>query len=273
MRYRIKSCLIPSVAITNVSAYLRTLGVLRSYLPEYPSGQAKAAEHADTRDFEWFFESPEFVQWQSHNSEFLWLFGIPDSGKTVLSLLLWDRLRLNRRFNNRDDLLVFFCPPTNTMDPTPEMQIVRILSTLLGQLLRMSSKRLELVAKECPFPHVQSQKVPCLDDLWEIFSTSVTVLLERKITIIIDGIDAVRSQEARQSFLNNLKVLRAEVISRGVAGFKIFIASRPFEDIKEELGDFLSIEKDKERLRESKSPLDLFDVSSLCNQFQNACRP
>lgn len=211
------------------------------------------ADRLDSQDVAWFFESPEFSNWHCHDSQFLWLSGIPCSGKTLLSIGLWDRLRRNRTYNKREDIAIYFCPSVVNMNQTAESQIAQSLSTLILQLLRSDEERLELVVQQCPSSRLPDQHITfsptqaVLDDLWKILSTSVVTLHTRQVILIIDGIDAIRTEMARQTLLRNLLQLRSEVLSTGFTGLKIFITSKPFEDIKQVLSAVPSIEKDKER--------------------------
>jgi Cdc6-like AAA superfamily ATPase len=231
------------------------LGLLTAYLPQYPYRDAKAADRIDSRDLDWFFESPEFNQWYSHDSEFLWLSGTPKSGKTLLSFCLWDRLKRNWTYTNTGDIVIFFCLPPSDSRATATDQTAQVLSTIVRQLLHSNQKRLELVVQQCPMPELLRQRISMspsqllLNELWKILSASVIAVPSHPVIIIIDGIDELRTEEARQIFLQNLLQLQSEVKSKGVRGFKIFITSKPFNDIRKTLTGVLNIEKDKERQR------------------------
>ncbi|RYO97166.1 hypothetical protein DL765_011288 [Monosporascus sp. GIB2] len=227
-------------------------GLLTASLPQDPRRDPEVAGRIDSQDLDWFFESPEFNQWNSHDSELLWLSGIPASGKTTLSFYLSDRLKRNRTYTNAGDIVISLCSPPSETRATAENQIAQVLGTIISQLLHSDRKRLELVVQQCPMPEQprhptpSSPPQPFLNELWKILSASVMAVPSRPVIIIIDGIDEVRTEEARQMFLQNLLQLNNEVKSKGVRGFKVFITSRPFDDIKKALNGVLNIEKDKE---------------------------
>ncbi|RYP49296.1 hypothetical protein DL768_004979 [Monosporascus sp. mg162] len=239
--------------IIKSSPAITPLDLLTASLPQDLYRNPEAARHIDSRDLDWFFESPEFNQWNSRDFELLWLSGIPGSGKTTLSFYLWDHLKRNRTYTDTGDIVIFFCSTLFGIRSTAESQIAQVLAKIISQLLHSDQKRLELVVQQCPMPELLRQRIPIspsqpfLNGLWKILSASVVAVPSRPVIIIIDGIEVLRSEEARQMFLQNLLQLKNEVKSKGVRGSKIFITSVPFHDIKKALTGVLNIEKDKER--------------------------
>lgn len=236
---------------TNVSDFLVAMDSLSARLPQFPYRDTEAANRIDIREFEWFFESPEFNQW-GHESGMLWLSGIPGSGKTTLSFHLWDSLKRNQTFNTTEDIVAFFW---SYRKAPADNQAAQILSTIVNQLLHSNRKRLELVAQQCPVPKLSRQPTPVspsqsfLDELWNILLVSVMVVPTCPVTIIIDGIDELRTEGTRQMFCKNLLLLHTELASKGIRGFKIFITARPYNDIKKVFTGVLNVERDKERQR------------------------
>ncbi|KAI2621919.1 hypothetical protein GGS26DRAFT_255256 [Hypomontagnella submonticulosa] len=244
---------IRDLAKTPNSEYLPALGRLES--SSSLLSQIRKEITIRIEDFDWFFESPEFEQWQSSGSAFLSLFGPPDSGKTFLSIHLQQRIVSNQTYNTNEDIAIYLSLPVLDVEETPEIQTMRLLGTLISQLLRKDNGRLKLVFQRCPlpelsnfkdFPNLPLEQQPLLNKLWETLSTSVTAVPSRQIILIIDGIDSLKTEQSRQIFLRNLIHLHREASSI-VAGFKILITSRPLDDIKKELVGLPSIDKDKER--------------------------
>jgi hypothetical protein len=239
---------------TNASEFLAGLSLL---FPGLTLGLPRSSHHIaadelDMRGIEWFSESPEFNQW-NHESGLLWLSGGPGSGKTTLSFYLWDSLKRNHKFATNEDIAVFFMK--NRSAPI-ENQVAEILSAIVYQLLQSNQERLELVIQKCPVPKLARQPTPAsptpslLDELWDILFISIMAIPTCPTTLIIDGLDQLGNEVARQTFCNNLLRLQIEIATKGIRGFKIFITARPYNDIKKALAGVLTVERDKERQRE-----------------------
>lgn len=184
----------------------------------------------------------------------------------------------NRTYNSSEDVVIY-CT-VRRIASLKGMQVARLLSTLLSHLLPRNGERLELVADTCPLPDipdVQDGETPfqpsqsLLNGLWKSFSALITTPPGCKVTMIIDAIDDIQLEEERQLFLRNLIQLRAEVMSRGVGSLKIFTTARPYNDIREALDGFLTINKDKERERESPPSSRRRSLTHIAPQ--NAYRP
>lgn len=204
----------------------------------------------------WFFESPEFNQWSEGDSEILWLSGKPGDGKTVLTFCLRDHLNQYCTFNKPRDIAFSMCRSPPASDSTTETalyQVIRILSTLVVQLLRVNPERRKLVTQQCQLqgllipPTTSSLSGLQVSDLWKVLSASIMVLPSQQAIIIVDGVDEIIVEEMRRSFLRNLLSMREEVLAGGVLDCKIFITSRSFNDITQELKSVPNIERDKER--------------------------
>jgi hypothetical protein len=72
-------------------------------------------------------------------------------------------------------------------------------------------------------------------------------LPSQQAIIIVDGVDGIAVEGMRQSFPRNLLSMHKEVLARGVIDCKIFVTSRPFDDITRELKEVPNIKRDKER--------------------------
>lgn len=253
----------------------RLLSILSAHavpLPLYPRNQSDMADRLEygPQDLDWFFESSEFYEWYRQDSTFLWLSGIKDSGKTVLTLRLRSYLRAKQTYNQTIDIATCFCPSSDTRR-APEAQVIQILSTLTRQILGEDDVRLESVTRDCQFPEPCHRLVPSLvpttiDCLWRIFSKAVRVKQRSPTVILIDGVDKIQPLQERQMFLRNLLQLRHEVQSAGVTGFKIFVTSNPFEDIKKELAgtdEVLVIERHREEQRKLQPRMKMWNRPRL----------
>lgn len=121
------------------------------------------------------------------------------------------------------------------------------------QLLQRNLKRLKPVTHQLQLleslssPTTSSVSELQLQHLWKVLSASLIALPSQQLIIIIDGVDEITGEKARQTFLKNLLHLHKEVLAGGVVQFKIFLTSRAYDDIQKELKGIPNIERDKER--------------------------
>jgi Cdc6-like AAA superfamily ATPase len=77
----------------------------------------------------WFIECDEFQTWVKGSVSRLWIYGIPGSGKSVLTALSIEEVQ--RALDSRDALAYFFCDYMNATTQDPAI-IFGSLAKLLG---------------------------------------------------------------------------------------------------------------------------------------------
>jgi GTPase SAR1 family protein len=247
-----------------VDAYLASIALPSNSFPENPvtpKHQTAVSRSSEMRiSLNWFISSPEFEAWDSQKSTFLWLSGIPNSGKTVLSCYLVEYLKNRQTYKAERDVIAFFCSsgPENNR---PRIQIEHILGSIASQLLRCEEGRLDIASRQNPLSKFVPKHPPLalpLGPLWKLVRDLITAISDREIVLILDGVDEIRPQETREIFLDGILKLWKHLQSKEQATVKIFVTSRPFSDIQQALTDLPNMEKDKERkglLPLTKSPL------------------
>lgn len=142
------------------------------------------------------------------------------------------------------------------MDIIPQTEVIRLLSTLISQLLQNNEERLNsvyssLISKGLTRTTFRQPGDFSLsstsvyhwnpEELWKLLYASITAVPSRQVTILIDAIHTF-SMEARQTVLGNIVRLQEEVRLQGVKGLKIFATWKPEIDIQQKLRETPSLE-------------------------------
>ncbi|KAL7265925.1 hypothetical protein RUND412_011545, partial [Rhizina undulata] len=172
---------------------------------------------------EWLLKKKEFIYWKdSSSSSILWLRGIAGAGKTVLASCVIDTFESSR--SNNDAVLYFYCKHGEKERQDP----LSILSSLVKQLSLLMSPE----GSQLPQPVVsifknhehKSGKLQ-LSESQELIASLAKNFI--RTAIVIDALDEC-DKESRKKLLTAL-----EVIMKSSAGvFKIFVTSRPADDIE-----------------------------------------
>jgi hypothetical protein len=96
----------------------------------------KAIEQRQARTGRWFLESEQFSRWRIEASSFLWLYGIPGCGKTILSSTILQTLLDFRQQDIGNAVAYFYFDFTNPRKQNSKLMV----SSLISQLLEQSVK-------------------------------------------------------------------------------------------------------------------------------------
>ena len=239
----------------SVGEYLKSIALPSTFIPKIdaPQRQATVSRHPNIRpSLDWFFDSPEFSTWISgKSSSFLWCSGIPKSGKTVLSCYLKNYLSDREAHMRGREIISIFCASVKEQMGSIEME--RILGYIASQLLRNDKNRLQNVSQQRPPQDWLPARIPLpfegdfLQSLWGLVWDSMTASSNREIVLILDGVNEIEPEEAREAFLSNIVTHFNRAKSEKHITLKVFVTSLPFEDVQKAFKDLPSIEKDKER--------------------------
>lgn len=162
---------------------------------------------------QWMLRSPEWKDWLQGSTQFLWVYGIPGSGKTVLASYLIRKIE-ELCSNQRHALVYYYCWFENNQDESEPL-----LRWLVTQLCRQ--------AKRMP---------PKLVDLYQRKHQPTTIHLLTALETILDDfdlvyfvVDAVDESDPRD---NILKVLRDLVTDPRFAKIRLLATSREYYDIE-----------------------------------------
>lgn len=130
----------------------------------------------------WFLESSAFSDWKSKPNSFLWLYGIPGCGKTILSSTIIDALRSNS--SSSQVLLYFYF----TFRDTDKQSLDSMLRSLISQLCHAKPRTqgsLDGIFKGNQQPTTKSLK-SVLDDMIRQIG---------EVWIVIDALDESRTEQ------------------------------------------------------------------------------
>lgn len=175
------------------------------------------AQHCQ-RTGQWFLESHEFAKWKTERNSFLWLKGVPDCGKTVLSSSVIGNLEQTVGPSN---LLYFFFD----FNDVKKQSTTDVLRSLLAQLY---NHRNELPELDALFSSCQDgRQQPESASLLETFQASLQQAGE--VWIVIDALDECRR---RNDVLTGDLLSWVQSIRDGSLNAHLLVTSRPEPEIR-----------------------------------------
>ena len=146
----------------------------------------------------WYLMTEEYKIWEREDtSRFLWFRGRAGTGKTS------EISRIIRSFDEdgRDlvDKVAYFCPK---MPSSP----VTILRSMIIQLGRSSQSRVSLLddtQKSDMLALIEPENSTDISVLWGLFRSLLQPCADRKVCLVLDGIDALHSEDLK-GFATNL---------------------------------------------------------------------
>ena len=219
--------------------------VQRVALPELCPQDVSTADSVNKET--WYLMTEEYKIWErADNSRFLWFRGRAGTGKTS------EILRIIRSFDEGEsdlvDKVAYFCPK---MPSRP----VTILRSMIIQLGRSSQSRINLLddtQKSNMLSLIEPENSTGIRVLWDLFQSLLQPCSDRKVCLVLDGIDALHSEDLR-GFATNLHRIwnnaRSEstVRSNREFWFKVLITSRPNVQLAEIFKNEKMIDPDTER--------------------------
>ena len=164
-----------------------------------------------------------FRSWRVHQKggSFLWLFGIPGCGKTVLSSTIIEHVRAECNSDpNKSDAVAFYF---FDFREDKAQGVEKMLRCLIDQLARQSASafdNLESLYNRCRSKERQPAQNELLTALHDIINCF------RNVFIVLDALDECNQNEERAKLLKTLSELEMW------EGLKIITTSRPEQDIK-----------------------------------------
>jgi Cdc6-like AAA superfamily ATPase len=105
--------------------------------PDPSTNYQKALEQRQDDTGLWFLESDRYVKWTTDAASFLWLYGIPGCGKTILSSAILKNV-LQHCNNNPQKVVAYFYFDFNDMQKQkPELMLRSLICQLLQQCLKI----------------------------------------------------------------------------------------------------------------------------------------
>lgn len=171
----------------------------------------------------WFLQSDIFTKWKVRRNSFLWLNGVPGSGKTVLSSAIINDLLPSRA-------LLYFYFDFNDTDKQTFESMVRSLVIQLSCKFEDAWKQLDFLYSSCE----DGRRQPTRDSLCKMLLNMMEQVKE--VWIVLDALDecCTRKGSPTEGLLAWIRDLhRSE--QRNV---HLLVTSRPEQDIQSGLSEF-----------------------------------
>jgi Cdc6-like AAA superfamily ATPase len=180
----------------------------------------------------WFLQASPFHQWQTGHNSFLWLYGIPGSGKTILSSTITEYLE--NTYPERL-LLYFYFDFTDSSKQTLE-NVVRSLVSQLYCKRRDTQMLLDLLFSS----NGKGQRQPSCESLCRVFFQMVDQA--KDVYVVLDALDECKTRIGSrfEGLLNWLGTL----LQSDQRNVHLLVTSRPEYDIETVLNTLAKSEDD-----------------------------
>ncbi|PVH67497.1 hypothetical protein DL98DRAFT_296048, partial [Cadophora sp. DSE1049] len=189
--------------------------------PDPSSNHNAACKSRQPTTGEWFLKSSEFEEWKMTSRSFLWLYGIPGCGKSVLCSTVLEKVKSQYKSNPTVAIAYFYFD----FNDTEKQRHDKFTHSLIEQLAWQSTKALAYL--ESLFSRYQDGKQQPTQDALEV---ALQQMLNEfgETFIILDALDECKEREELLSLLQNLT-------SWGAGNLHVLATSRRERDIEETL--------------------------------------
>ncbi|KAF8479974.1 hypothetical protein JB92DRAFT_2679716, partial [Gautieria morchelliformis] len=182
----------------------------------------------------WFVEGESFQEWRDDPHSFLWLFGIPGAGKTILCSTIVDALSTHCR-SDHSRALAFFYFDFNNKDTLPNAVLRSLIEQLSSQCASTPPSLESLFSK-----NKQARQAPGQEDLMSTLKTIISSF--QAVYIVFDALDECPQ---RSGFLEVL----GEVHDWELDTLHLLATSRDERDIAKALSGLVSHEVSMDETR------------------------
>ncbi|KAH6704178.1 hypothetical protein BKA61DRAFT_660800 [Leptodontidium sp. MPI-SDFR-AT-0119] len=187
-----------------------------------PSSNYNAARKArQATTGEWFLKSNEFEKWKMTSRSFLWLYGIPGCGKSILCSTALEEVKSQYKSNPTVAIAYFYFD----FNDSEKQRHDKFTHSLIEQLAWQSAKALACL--ESLFSRCQDGKQQPTQDALEVAVQQMLNEFEETF-IILDALDECKEREELLLLLKNLT-------SWGAGKLHVLATSRRERDIEETL--------------------------------------
>lgn len=196
--------------------------------PDPSTNYVKALKQRHEDSGQWFLRSADFVKWRTESNSFLWLYGIPGCGKTILSTTIIEELD---KPTSHSQLLYFYFDFNDTSKQSLE-KMVRSLIAQLYEKREDTRNQLDSLFSSCSGGQPTSESL-CSSLLHMIQQVD-------EVYIILDALDecSTRNGPRAKGLLSWMK----DLLSSERGHVHLLVTSRPEEDIKSALNEWARIE-------------------------------
>jgi len=195
--------------------------------PDASTNYNKALQQRQEGTGSWFLQSDAFAAWKSQKDSFLWLYGIPGCGKTILSSTIIEHLQ---NFSTQP-LLYFYFDFTDT-----EKQTLRgVVCSLISQLYHMCKSAREPL--DVLFSSLKDRNIqPSCESLCKVLQKMVERTEE--LWIVLDAID--ECVERKGGPTEGLLLWIRDLMKWDKSNVHYLVTSRPEQDIQAGLNSLVN---------------------------------
>ncbi|KAL8726116.1 MAG: hypothetical protein Q9166_006908 [cf. Caloplaca sp. 2 TL-2023] len=189
-----------------------------------------------------FLESEEFQAWSKGQPWILYGYGMPGSGKTVLSSIVVDQLRKHLKPAG----VPVLCMYLNYKERN--QTLTNLIGSLLKQLIQFEDDDFRSPQVKKLFREAAREASPLLNELYEALRAEIMTF--SRVVLVVDALDELPSLESE---------LLSKLYDLSNAGLSVMITSRPRNDIATEYIMCSNC---------SKRPLKLYHHCNICDGGQ-----
>jgi Cdc6-like AAA superfamily ATPase len=195
---------------------------IRSWLsaPDPSTNFNKASKQRQKGTGLWFLQGSSFQKWQTDHHTFLWLYGIPGCGKTILSSTIIEHLE--HTYPERL-LLYFYFDFTDSSKQTLE-DVVRSLISQLYRRRRDTQTSLDSLFSS----HENGQRQPSCESLCKVFLQMVNQA--KDVYVVLDALDECKTRKGSPS--EGILLWLKNLVQLDQRNVHLLVTSRPEHDIK-----------------------------------------
>jgi Cdc6-like AAA superfamily ATPase len=195
---------------------------IRSWLsaPDPSTNFNKASKQRQKGTGLWFLQGSSFQKWQTDHHTFLWLYGIPGCGKTILSSTIIEHLEYT--YPERL-LLYFYFDFTDSGKQTLE-DVVRSLISQLYCRRRDTQTSLDSLFSS----HEDGQRQPSCESLCKVFLQMVNQA--KDVYVVLDALDECKTRKGSPS--EGILLWLKNLVQLDQRNVHLLVTSRPEHDIK-----------------------------------------
>jgi hypothetical protein len=189
--------------------------------PDPSSNYQKALKQRQADTGLWFLESEQYSKWKTDPTSFLWLYGIPGCGKTILSSTILQSIFRYCAGDLVKAVAYFYFDFNDTQKQIPELMIRSLICQLSQQCLKIPTA-LETLFSSCE----DGERQPSLDNLLEVL---YQIILEFPQSYIV--LDALDESTHRAELMEMLE----RIVQAQLDGLHLLVTSRKERDIERSL--------------------------------------
>jgi len=176
----------------------------------------------------WFLQNDVFEKWKTRRNSFLWLYGIPGCGKTILSSTIIEDLK---RTLPRKPLLYFYFDFNDEGKQTLEGMVRSLMSQLYSKF-GDTSEKLDSLFSSCE----DGRRQPPCESLCKAFLHMIEQVKE--VWIVLDALDecCTRKGQPTKGLLSWIR----DLLNSAQRNVHLLVTSRPEQDIMSVVSEFAS---------------------------------